>query len=1303
MSNKYEQLRRIGADVKVLETLSSLTNNIMILTDEVGKILWVNDAFTLTTEFEFSEVVGKVPGHLLQGPKTDLSTVQIIKEAIQKGEIFKVEILNYSKSGKEYWLNLEGHPIRNKDDRITNFLAIETVITKEKEYQKNLEKTLQDFEWKNWELSSALEQIEKETEERKKAENKLISSEKLLKETQKIASIGAWEINLLESSVFWTEEVYLIYELDESFVPTIDNELDYFYDQEKEIIKEAIKKCISDKLNFELDLRIVTSNQNIKWIRCIGYPVFLNNFVTAVRGTFQDITKERNSQEELNLSRNQLKSILESTKSSIFAIDNKYKYSAFNENHRVGAKLLWGVDIYVGMDVREANLNNPDKIKTQIHLERALKGEQFTILEKFGEEGKYQKFFEVHFTPIKDKDNNIFGVSIFSTDITERIEFQDRIRKSEEQYKLITTNSPFGIFLIDENGECTYSNEKYQKINNLTSDEAKGYGWLNSVYIYDKDKVQSQWSEAIASEVFNFIIEYRIYQNEDDIGWVIVKAVEIIENGKVTGYLGFVEDITDIKIAQEELNRLNQLQAAIINNSAQALIATDIEGVIQLFNPAAENMLGYKEEELIYQVSPAIFHDFDEVVKRAKEYSDELGISITPGFEVFVAKTKLGLFNEAEWTYVKKNNERFPVNLSISELRDKNNNITGFVGIAKDISKEKETLQELESTYANIKSLIENTTDSIWSIDTDYRIVNINSAFIKDYFYSYQIKLSIGDNILNNISIVEAIKWKERYDKAFFGERFSIEEKIEVNNLYYYTEITFNPVINDLEEIIGCSVFSRDITGRKESEEKLEHARELAEAANKSKSAFLANMSHEIRTPMNAILGFAELIQGSELNVVQKEYANGIINSGKSLMTLINDILDLSKIEAGRMEIKKEAVNVIRMCNELKQVFSVKVLEKGLELILDFQEDLPISLLLDETRLRQVLFNIVGNAVKFTNSGYIKIFVGFEINNLNKEEINLKFTIMDTGIGIPDNQHKTIFEAFKQQDEQSTRKYGGTGLGLTITKRLVEMMNGKVELFSQQGEGSSFILTFDEVKISIKKDDLEVNTNLDINLFEFKDAVILVAEDIKSNQMILKGFLKKYPNIKLIFTENGLELLEKAKELTPDLVLMDIQMPEMDGFQATQILKEMDKFRDIPVIALTAFAMTDEAKKIDEIFDGYLTKPLSKKILLEELNKYFGDNNNVVAKTKPEIEAVQNKKLNESNKDLFNKLFLNEVQILSKTIEIDKIKELNSKILDFAKDNNESYLQELSQNLSDSLATFNVTLIIKLLNDLGNL
>ncbi|GBC62107.1 hypothetical protein DENIS_3070 [Desulfonema ishimotonii] len=450
------------------------------------------------------------------------------------------------------------------------------------------------------------------------------------------------------------------------------------------------------------------------------------------------------------------------------------------------------------------------------------------------------------------------------------------------------------------------------------------------------------------------------------------------------------------------------------------------------------------------------------------------------------------------------------------------------------------------------------------------------------------------------------------YRQCLYAVMVLVAQTFVFTLLYVRHGIVFSMSYNMLACFLACLglSFSAYVSERKRTirehneKEQVEREREAAEASNRAKSVFLANMSHEIRTPLNAILGFTEILESQLRDEQHREYLSAISASGKSLLTLINDILDLSKIEAGKLKLEYAAVNPRAVVEEVGVIFSQAVRSKNLALKIEISPEVPEALVLDELRIRQVLFNLLGNAVKFTEKGYIRLALHARKTDPQARSSCLIFSVADTGIGIPADQLDAIFGAFEQKKGQSNARYGGTGLGLTISRHLVKMMNGDIRVESEVAAGTTFDVVLHDVETASVSDVCELSRSPSVCNVSFEPATILIAEDVRINRDLLKGFLKDY-DFDLMEAENGKEAVAFTRTYHPDLILMDMRMPEMDGYNATRIIKAEKTLKSIPIIAITASATKGETHKIRGLCDACLPKPVGKTELIETLSHFL--------------------------------------------------------------------------------------------------
>ncbi len=492
-----------------------------------------------------------------------------------------------------------------------------------------------------------------------------------------------------------------------------------------------------------------------------------------------------------------------------------------------------------------------------------------------------------------------------------------------------------------------------------------------------------------------------------------------------------------------------------------------------------------------------------------------------------------------------------------------------------------------------------------------------------------------------------------------------------------------------------------------ELEQRIKERTAQLDAANRAKSEFLANMSHEIRTPMNAVLGYAELLGFMLEDKTQREYIESIKSSGRSLLTLINDILDLSKIEAGKLELQFEYVNSKSFFSEFERIFSLRLSEKGLKFILEISSGTPAGIYIDDARIRQIILNLIGNAIKFTEKGSIKLKVYTEnpqIINYSKgkaeEFIDLIIEVTDTGIGISKEMQEEIFNPFVQGQGQNVKKYGGTGLGLAITQRLVQLMNGTIDLDSKLNKGSSFKIKIPEVSYLRDFETRTEEIQLDPADIVFEKATIIVADDVEHNRKYLIDALRK-SNIKIIEAEDGQQAFNLAKKLVPDLVITDIRMPILDGFSLLDKLKNDDALKHIPVIAYSASVMKAQRDRIRESeFTGLLIKPVQvTELYLELMNNLSYKSTKDSGTEQPVSETVLSSEISDLP-GLIQSLdtqFKNVWMTFGVRQPIGEIKVFGNQLVKLGKDHNAIIISEYGKDLISAANSFNIEAILNLI------
>ena len=961
----------------------------------------------------------------------------------------------------------------------------------------------------------------------------------------------------------------------------------------------------------------------------------------------------------------------------------------------------------------------------------------YRIYTPSGEE-RYLKAYANVVSDSEGEPTKIVGVNY---DLTERYLAEKKLKANMHENALLATltrEMNDSVVVTDTEQRITWVNPSFERITGYSLKEIKGQ--KPELFLYGEKTNRStkiRMQKGI-HEGKGYNEELINYHKDGTPYWIRVNCQPLYTNGELSGFLSLESDITNQKEAELKVTAMNRLQQAILDSANMMLISTDANFQVKTFNRCAENLLGYKADEIRNKINLMDFFAPEELIQGAQQLGRALNMHVKPGVDTFLEKAKRGIAIEQEWQLTGKDEQSFPAMMSIVTLQDEDDS-DGFLAIARDISQ----LKAIEAERQRNQDLLETTGTMAKLGGWEFNLKSNELHWSKEVYRIHELptgeQIDLGESIQYFAPESRPVIQRAIEDGIVEGRAWDLQLPFITarNRRIWVRSVGFVEYV-DGEPVMLRGAF-QDITQLKRAEEK-------AKDASRIKSEFLANMSHEIRTPINGIIGMNDLLLKTELNQKQRHYVKLAQASGESLLHLINDILDFSKIEAGKLQLEEIKFDLFKLLAEVADTFALKAEEKRLEFIYLVDDNVPRYIRSDPSRIRQIITNLVSNALKFTEKGEVVMRVAE--NGITK----LHFEIIDTGIGIPKDKINNLFSKFVQVDASTTRKFGGTGLGLAISKQLSEMMGGSIGVSSQPEKGSTFwfSITYGEVLdieeetdpapalagkrvmflddrgpnhelakqllnhcgaecVSVRSSPeaikmvREANTGdnpidlviLDENIpginglqlakairhdknivqpklslmtpagathqdtsisdagidnhfhkplkpFNFyknmalvfdlqtpfmrreieqtsamNTAVgqrILLVEDNYINQQVATEMLKGLGYVVLV-AENGeqaIEVLENADEPF-DLILMDCQMPVMDGYEASRVIrasKHPNMDPDVPIIALTANAMKgDEEKCIEAGMNDYLAKPIVNTTLQASLDKWLNQAN----------------------------------------------------------------------------------------------
>ncbi|MCF7483743.1 PAS domain S-box protein [Vibrio sp. J1-1] len=1147
ISQRKESLKQLESSEKQFRTLLESSPDPLIIINDLGEIVITNHQFESVFGYLRMECIGQSVG--LMFPEEDRTKykaelnqyLSAIKSGASKERIGEaLEIVASKKTGEHFPADIKLSPIETE----AGLLIVCSVrdITNHKRSEKAIQDAAEKFRFS-------------------------------------LAALGAyyWTGDLESKVMTYDSPKFLIqYGYHENEIPTsVEEYVALVHPDDRPRLTESFLKHVQGIEPIQkADLRIKRKNGTWAWISMVSRAVEWNELGKAIKmaGLSVDISEQKSVEEKLE----KFHKAVEYSPATVVITDSGGMIEYVNpEFTRV-----------TGYTYEEAIGETPSILKSGKMSTDIYDDLWKTILEGNVWKGEMVNKIKngdliwetISIAPIVEENGNITHFVAVKEDITEKRKALDELEQRKTLLRSIIDNVPNIVILKDRDGRHLVVNKYHLLATGCQSEQVLGKTDAEFFDAETASRIMADDLEIMTARQPKTFEESVPHPDGTLHNYLTSKVPLLDEHGEAYALVCIATDITEQKDLENAIAEEREQLQTILDTSPIG-VAFTVDGVFKFVNPKVLEMV----DAQIDQPAMNIYVRPEEREKMVNQLENH------------------GHVNNFEIQMYSPDHEIRDVFASFMPIRLFGKE--GILGWFLDITERKQSERKLKTSESKFRTIYEATGDAVMLFDsehfidcnpaalemfgcdsveefTKYHPADVSSEFQPDGRPSRELAEQKVAEVLKNGSL--RFQWLHR---RLNGEEFTADILLNL------IEINDKPVIEAV---------ARDITQLKQVEQELTLAKELAVDAAQAKSDFLARISHEIRTPMNAIMGMSYLALETELSPLQRDYIRKVSRSAHSLLGIINDILDFSKIEAGKMDIEKVAFNLDEVMNDLSTIFSLRCEEKALILRFNISPDVPRYLIGDPLRLGQVLINLVGNAVKFTHKGEITICA--ELTRKDAQQVALKFLVKDTGIGLTEKQMESLFEPFVQADGSTTRKYGGTGLGLSICRKLVELMGGEINVESEFGKGSTFYFT-SRFGIADEKASIRTVPKLDTrSLKKISGAKVLLVEDNDINQQVAVNLLKKC-KLNVGTADNGAEALEKMQTNKFDVILMDIQMPVMDGFTATRQIRQIDK--TVPIIAMTAHAMEEDKKRSELVgMNDYVTKPINPEELYQALVKW---------------------------------------------------------------------------------------------------